>query len=427
MSTVDDIKKKLAQLSGWPRHHWVGLRVDSFEVCLPGDVKRPEALLACIKNISEASVGNPALLRTWKSLMPDGRLFLSFQDAERPWRSVAIFMNVATAMSANHLILSIDIHVPVGCFGDPTHYPVEESRAYRRETQTLFPSLSFSRRLTQAQAGEREKVGENVTTAMTSSEAGQTVEHSSVDTGTVWHAETYSYEPHYEPTGLLGWLFGIGPKTVVARNAKYVIENGGESRHETAARQSSARSSTNRHEKSTVNHDRSTESEKTLQETVVELSLTAVGVDFTKPAALLASWCSNSESGMSAEVVRLVQRTASSLAESIPRTVHQERAASNLTGATPWRSHELDDRFWVAARQSILVETDGLIHREYIPYNGTPRPIDTHALSEVLKKAEPQLSSDLVTTMSAGLPKTTASTPRMLSTGSDNKALANAP
>lgn len=360
--SFDDIEQwyKQTEALAATASHLIGMRAESVNVLLRPGITRPEAILACIRSIAGASEANAALAASWKSLMPDGTLFLSLPDWSRPYCTVAAFITCRSLLGGG-LSLAIDIHVPMGVGGDPTPYRIESSTAYIRGTQSLFPVLSSHVRESKRSVEQQERSGEQARVESRGSESAVQREASAATV-------------HSSREAVSAIVRNIGWK----QEGSLTSEKGSETRTEAANRDSVTSRESHRSESSFSSRERRAGLEEKSIEASRELTHQAVGLDMTAPSEMLKCWIAYRANSESAALVETLLHSASGLAEAIPEMVAAVRSRANLGGAAGWSTHALDDRFWEEASKLIVVEHMGCpITRQIVEYDGLARPMDT--------------------------------------------------
>jgi hypothetical protein len=339
------------------------MRLESLQLRFRPGITRPEAILAFVRCVTQAAAHNPAFEACWRSLMTDGTVFLSLTDWSRPYLSVAAFAR-CTPMLGGGLILSIDIHIPVGLFNDTTHYRVEQSTSYIRSTQQLHPVLKITQRDVHRASIQRERLGESGVNRSATEEMARLHE----DTVSQLHATRREESSGQRKSGwdVQSWT-----------SSQYAAED----RRDSAARVQISNRAANRSEESRTTRERASGTEDITGETVRERSFHAVGPDLTTPSNLLACWLANPENVLASALVTTLVHSAAGLVEAMSDMVERARVAANIDGLSTWNSDGLDARFWEAAAELIAIEARGCpVNRTWLRYDGSLRPIDGSSL-----------------------------------------------
>lgn len=376
----------LDPIGGWPMVNYVGMRVGSVRAHMrPVGITRPECLLACAQCLRRAGEGNKLFDGVWKSVMADGTIFLSLQDPVAPWRSVTVFIRCEVDMTGDGLTFVIDVHVPLGAFGDPTYYKLESSQSYMRGNQRLLPSLAVTKREVgrhqQSRQASHEDQTRSVEVAQHSREHQAMHLWSLTDRASRSETTTHQWATEY---------WGSKPQFKLV-DYREVTDRTGEHRREQSERSTHTQQTTQTREGTTQRREVVHGQAETTVEVVRELSATAIGVDFTDAEMLLACWLADPRTGRAGQLVETVLHTAGALAEVIPNHVAAERARANLAGTPPWASHSLDDRFWNTMADLMVVESMGVpVTRVLVDYDGAPRAIDFASLKAACDLALPE-------------------------------------
>lgn len=350
-SDIDRWYSAARRIAGTPGSHPIGLRVESVRIRVRG-VTPHEAIAACIDLINEAGRDNQALSSSWKSIMDDGTVFISLPSWQEPSRSVAIFLR-CEALVGGGVLCSIDVHVPIGVPGDRSHYRAEASTAYIRGTQSLYPSIKLQERRSERSVNQTELLGERAEAQVTSRERESRTEVSEGHSYTHRTSTGAHRHPKGEHTAEDEWF---------------------SSEVDTESNRRSERS-----ELSQATRRKRSDVGETSCERHKEVTFTAVGPDLTAPSQAFASWLANPDNRSGAQLIECIMQSASTLAEAIPAHVGRARASANLTGAMMLATDR--DAFRGSLASKILVESSQCaVHRQWIEYDGSLRPIDAEAI-----------------------------------------------
>src|SRR5438046_3072124 len=116
----------------------VGTLVDRHTVKVRGcGAHTADTILTCLAAIRRTSLASPLFARMGKAIRRDGTVDLWIQHPEERWRAAAFAIQFHPAFRPEDLMLTLATYIPFGVEGDRSVYPVEQSTAYRRDTQEV--------------------------------------------------------------------------------------------------------------------------------------------------------------------------------------------------------------------------------------------------------------------------------------------------
>ncbi len=359
----------------------VGLRADHQLVTIRRNGgSRADAILVFLETLNRVSAESPTLAGLWKSMTPDGRVYLWLHSAGGKWQSVVMEIDFEAALSGDDMLMHVTTFIPFGLDGDRSSYIAERCSEYTRATHAIHVTVRYVAKNALRSSALTEEVEEDSTGSSASTEhldrSGVLRRYGSMvrDAARSGSSRRWVDESPL-PAGVLG------PRTTVeyARSNDRVLEIQSDDHRSSSA----DTSNTERRFTDRTVRDRSARTNEQTTELLRELTFTSVGIEYSDPDRLLKAWESNPLNQAGSRVRGYVQKNFQTLGDAISRGIAARKlAARGRPGVQP-PPGVLGDAFWDEAARLVIVERAGdRPLRVPMPFDGRILPIDEAAVDE---------------------------------------------
>jgi len=357
--------------------------------------ERGYAILSFLETINRACAGNRFMAGLRKSMTTDAAVYLCHHEPAQPWKTVVFEIEFLPSPLSGHLELVVSTFVAFGAPGDPTHYPLDVSTNYRRDTQELFPVIEMSASRISRQTSQSESTDERVSGSSHVTEQGQRDSSSYSDTHGRRDQFTRTAGEERADNRYSGNPFGHTPSNHIAdmRKDGHTYENSQDQRHEHQRTRGAESSVTDRSNRDELSRQRATSNDDRVTEIRYDVKFSAVGIDYSQPDRLFAAWRAHPENAEASKTIDMFLRSLSDCNETIQAGIGRMVLASrDQRGAGRMEGPELNDEFLARARQLIMIEEGFLpFRRRLMSLDGRPRPIDAESIRELIQSTHGKL------------------------------------
>lgn len=349
-----------------------------------------DAILVFLEALSDAGGRSKLFGDLWKTIRDDGTVDVWLYDHEQRWRSVSFEFQFHPAFPAEDLFLVVSTFVPFAVDNDPTHYPVEQSTAYIRPTQNLFPVFHMSARKSLRSSSQESHSHDDSSSYSDVIERGS--RESSTNTNALSRRQSSSQGRSHEVSESWkpGLIFGdhVDNASSITRTSSG-SETVAETRSESSWSSSRDKGNTRRWSNDTSTRHSSGESSENHIELTEEVSFVAVGPDFTQPDRLLAAWRADPANAEPSKAIDLILCSVPSLSQVIESGVSHRRMAA--------RSRRRPDEpaaadFWTEASRLIgRYQPQVYGERVVVPHAGRPELIRAEKIVAAIERTREEL------------------------------------